>query len=80
MHPEDIKAAIRKNKENFKTIAKTLGISDTTVNHVVHGRGVSAPVAQRIAVITGLPVSRLFPGKYTKPPKAFKARSKPQTA
>ena len=70
MHPEQIKAAIRMKKEDFQTIAAACAVSNTTVSHVVHGRGTSSPVAKHISKITGLSIATLFPGKYTKPPKA----------
>lgn len=70
MHPELIKAHIVMRGSSIKEIGKSVGVSGTCVSHVVHGRGVSTPVALRIAEVTGLPMSELFPGKYTKPARA----------
>lgn len=74
MHPEQIKAAIRMKGTTPKAIADELGISKTTVAHVIHGRGVSARVAHRISEVTGLSMRELWPDRYlrktTKPAKA----------
>lgn len=64
MHPEDIKAAIRKKRLNQADIARALGVSGMAVNHVIHGRQKSARVARRISEVTEIPVTRLWPGKY----------------
>ncbi len=72
MHPEDIKAAIRKKGETQRSIASSLGISLMGVSHVIFGRQKSKRVAQAIAGITGLPIAQLFPGKY--PELEFVAR------
>lgn len=64
MHPEDIKAAIRKNGSSQAEIARSLRVSATTVSLVIHGRSTSKRVARKIASIAGLPPSQLWPGKY----------------
>lgn len=64
MHPEDIKASIRKRNTNQSQIARDLGISVMTVSHVINGRGVSARVAGRISELIGLPVQAIWPGVY----------------
>ncbi|MFM9881225.1 MAG: transcriptional regulator [Burkholderiaceae bacterium] len=66
MHPEQIKAAIRMCGSSATEIARSLHVSHACVSHIIHRRGVSAPVAQRIADVTGLPISQLFPEKYPK--------------
>lgn len=63
MHPEQIKAEIRMKGSSPAAIADELAISHATVSHVIHGRGVSARVAQRIAEVTGLPVATLWPNR-----------------
>lgn len=70
MHPELIKANIVMKGSSIKEIGKSVGVSGTCVSHVVHGRGVSTPVALRISEVTGIPMTTLFPGKYTKPGRA----------
>lgn len=64
MHPEDIKAAIRKKGRTQKSVAAALGVSSMAVAHVVMGRQKSARVARAISALTGLRVSELFPGRY----------------
>jgi lambda repressor-like predicted transcriptional regulator len=64
MHPEDIKAAIRKNGSSQTAIARSLGVTPTTVYLVICGRTVSRRVAKKIASISGHPASQLWPGKY----------------
>lgn len=64
MHPEDIKAAIRKNGSTQREIARSLGVTPTTVNLVITGRSTSKRVARRIAVVSGFPTSELWPGRY----------------
>lgn len=63
MHPELIKAEIRMKGSSPAVIATELGVSKSTVSHVIYGRGISARVANRIAEITGLPVDALWPAK-----------------
>lgn len=70
MHPELIKANIVMKGSSIKAIGKDVGVSGTCVSHVVHSRGTSTPVAQRISEVTGIPISTLWPGKYTKPGRA----------
>lgn len=64
MHPEDIKAAIRKRGETQTSLAEELKVSVMAVGHVVTGRGKSSRIARRISEITGLSVNALWPGKY----------------
>ena len=64
MHPEEIKAAIRMKGTTPSAIADALQISRMTVSHVIHGRGVSSRIAQRISEITGIPVDLMWPGVY----------------
>lgn len=64
MHAEDIKAAIRKKSLTQADVARDLEVSDMAVSHVIHGRQKSARVAKRISDVTGIPVSKLWPGKY----------------
>lgn len=64
MHPEQIKAAIRMTGTTPTDLGRSLGVTHTCVAHVISGRGVSARVAQRIAQVTGIPIAKLWPGKY----------------
>ena len=64
MHPEDIKAAIRKKGSSQIDIARRVHVSATTVYQVIHGRVTSRRVAKEIADVTELPLSSLWPEKY----------------
>lgn len=66
MHPEDIKAALRKRGFTQAAIAHTLGVSKTAINYVIAGKTQSARVAQAIAAAAGLSVEALWPGRYVK--------------
>lgn len=63
MHPEDIKAAIRKKHSSLAEIARTLQVSRMGVSHVVKGSK-SKRIARHISGVTGIPVSKIWPGKY----------------
>lgn len=65
MHPEDIKAAIRKRGSTQAAIARTEEVSQMAVSAVITGRSKSARIARRIALVTGLSVHTLWPGKYS---------------
>jgi lambda repressor-like predicted transcriptional regulator len=67
MHPEDIKAELRKAGSSQTRIARTLKVSHTTVAHVIHGRTKSRRIALEIARVTGKSLDDLWPGRY--PPK-----------
>lgn len=64
MHPADIKAALQKRGTNQAKIAETMKVSRSTVSYVIQGRGKSRRVADAISQATGIPVDRLWPGKY----------------
>ena len=69
MHPADINAALRKAGSSQARVARSLAADGLPVTHsavhmVVSGRGASARIARRISEITGLPVARLWPGRY----------------
>ncbi len=71
MHPEDIKAAIRKRGHTLASVAASLrarsqdaSVTRGAVTRVVQGEVKSRRIAQEIARITGCPVRELWPGKY----------------
>jgi lambda repressor-like predicted transcriptional regulator len=71
MHPEDIKAEIRKRGHTLASVAASLRgrfgdepITRGAVTRVVRGVLKSRRIAQEIARITGCPVRELWPGKY----------------
>ena len=65
MHPEDIKALLRKRGMTQAKLARELGVSKTTVGYVIAGRTLSRRVADAVALATGLPLAKLWPGKYS---------------
>jgi len=64
VHPEDIKATLRKRGFRQADIARALGVSKTAVNYVIVGKTQSARVAHGVAAAAGLPVEALWPGRY----------------
>jgi Ner family transcriptional regulator len=73
MHPEDIKAALRKRGTTMAKIARSLNVSQTTVHNVVHGACTSDRVARAIADVVGQDRADLWPGQY--PPVADRIRA-----
>ena len=64
MHPEDIKAHLRKKRSSSAAIARALQVEPGTVSNVIHGRHASRRIALKIAETIGKPVSALWPGRY----------------
>lgn len=64
MHPEDIKALLRKKGTSASDVARFLGVQPPIVSSVIHGRYTSWRVARRISVLVGVPVSKLWPDRY----------------
>lgn len=64
MHPEDIKAALRKAGITPAAISREFCISDMAVSHVIAGRHKSRRIAQRISQVIGQPIDAIWPGKY----------------
>jgi lambda repressor-like predicted transcriptional regulator len=64
LHPADIQAAIRKAGQTQAEIARALDVQEAAVSLVVHGRSKSRRVAQEISRVTGIPLTRLWPGAY----------------
>lgn len=64
MHPADIKAALAKRGTSQTKIARELKLSRSTITYVIQGRSKSRRVAEAISRATGIPVGRLWPGKY----------------
>lgn len=63
MHPEQIKAAIRMKDTTPARLADEMGLCASTFSMVIAGRGKSARVMNRIAEVTGIPVSTMWPEK-----------------
>lgn len=78
MHPEEIKAAIRMKGTTPAALADELELSRSTVSQVIHGRGVSSRIANRISEIIGLPVAQIWP--QVKPPSLQRKRNPDKAA
>jgi lambda repressor-like predicted transcriptional regulator len=74
MHPEDIKAAIRKRGHTLATVAQRAGKvkaprdsvpTASAVSRVLHGQFQSRRIAQCISELIGVPLEQLWPGKYS---------------
>lgn len=66
MHPEDIKAQLRKNGIAAARIAEQLDTTPAHISNVIHQRSRSERVAIAIANALHLPVNTIWPGKYSK--------------
>lgn len=64
MHPEDIKAALRKRGVTIRTIAARLGVHDATVSNIIWARGKSRRIADGIAQVLGTTADDLWPNTY----------------
>lgn len=64
MHPADINAALHKAGSNQSRIAEELKISCNAVSNTIYSRMTSARIARAVSRATGLPVEKLWPGKY----------------
>lgn len=62
MKPIEIRIALLRKGHTSASVARELGLATRTVNNVMHGWGWSTRVAKRFSAITGIPVSKLFPG------------------
>ena len=62
MKPLEIRIELLRKGHTSASVARELGLAQTTVNNVMHGWGWSSRVVKRIAAITGIPVAKLFPG------------------
>jgi lambda repressor-like predicted transcriptional regulator len=64
MHAADIKAALQKKEKPPVKVARELKVRPSVVSQVIHGKAASRRIARRISEIVGIPVSRLWPGRY----------------
>lgn len=77
MHPEDIKAALRKHGKTQADIARAEKVSKTLVNYVITGRSLSRRIAEAIATACEAPVDTLWPARYPKQPDAAANQAAP---
>jgi lambda repressor-like predicted transcriptional regulator len=64
LHHADINAALIKAGFNQSVIAEELDVSNTSVSLVIRGLSTSRRIANAISKATGLPVEKLWPGRY----------------
>lgn len=64
MHPEDIKALLRKKGSSAAAVSRRLKVEPGTVSNVIHGRYASRRIATHISAFVGIPVSQLWPDRY----------------
>jgi len=64
MHPEDIKAALRKRGSSQAKVARELDVAITSVHNVIHGACKSERIAKAISEIVGVDRADLWPGRY----------------
>jgi len=64
MHPEDIKAELRKLGFKQYDAARYLGVSPSVVTGVIEGTKASFRVASWIAEMIGRDINEVFPGRY----------------
>lgn len=64
MHPEDIKATLRKTGTTASSLARGIGVTHQSVSCVIHGRFRSTRIARRICELTGIDPDTAWPGRY----------------
>lgn len=69
MHPEDIKAELRKRRSSQTKIARALNVNQTSVHNVIYGGCKSERIAKAIADVIGVDRSELWPGRHDPPPE-----------
>ncbi|MDI3260065.1 MAG: helix-turn-helix domain-containing protein [Sinobacteraceae bacterium] len=67
MEPVEIRIALLRAGYTQSRVARELGLHPNTVQTVVSGAGTSRRVAKRISEVTGIPISKLWPGRYSAP-------------
>lgn len=75
MHPEDIKASLRKRGVTLASLADEFEVTPSAVSHAVAGRYRSARLMARIADILGRPVCSIW--TTPKPAQQRAARTAP---
>lgn len=63
MHPEDIKAALRKAGKTQAVLAEELEVARSSVAQAIAGSIRSARIQARIAEVIGKPVKEIWPGQ-----------------
>lgn len=65
MHPEDIKAELRKRYRTIKAFEQAKGLPVGSALDVIRGRSVRG-TAVAIADCLGMPITAVFPGRFEK--------------
>lgn len=65
MHPEDIKAAIRKRGATLKQLGKKVGLSEQSLSKAIHCRS-SANAERTISEFLGIAPQKIWPSRYSK--------------
>lgn len=80
MHWADINAALYKAGSSPGQIAAHENTQPSFVSRVIRGQDTSYRIASYLSVVTGIPLSRLFPdGRYDTPPAARREKAKSAT-
>lgn len=64
MHPEDIRAEIRKRFGSMAALGRSLGVSKTAVPNTINQPGYSAKMERRLAEVLGKPAAEIWPNRY----------------
>ncbi|MEM6839671.1 MAG: helix-turn-helix domain-containing protein [Cyanobacteria bacterium P01_C01_bin.120] len=64
MHPEDIKATLRKRGTSFAQIARDLSVDRSTVTNAVKGVHRSRRIEKAVAEALGKELREVFPSRY----------------
>ena len=76
MHWADINAALYKVDSSPSQIAADEGTDSAFVARVIRGKEASYRIATAIAAKTGIPMTRLWPGRYTYAPRQTRHRKR----
>lgn len=77
MHPIAIKAELEMKGFTQSDVARALRVAPNTVGYVVHSRGRSRKIENRIAVILDKPLHEIWPAWYGKDGKPIRNRKRP---
>lgn len=67
MKPHFIKAELHDKGDRARYLADRLGVTEAAVYRVIHGKAASRRIAAEISRVTGLPLNKLWPGRYDRP-------------
>lgn len=64
MKPPLITAHLQIAGTRPRELAEQIGVTESAVNHCIHGRSTSRRIATEISRVTGLSLNALWPGRY----------------